>query len=184
VRPPARVQRPTLVRHGWAETRLGRLLVATTPRGVCAIELGSIGDDTESLARLRAFMLRRMSCPEWVADQGAVGEAALQLEEYARGERRRFELPLDLFGTDFERQVWRELRSIPFGATRTYGEVARALGAPGASRAVGRASGMNPLPLVVPCHRVLAAGGKLGGFSAGLGMKRRLLALEGVLLVG
>lgn len=179
----AHTKRSVVVRYGFAATALGRLLVAATPRGVCTIELGSVDDDTESLSRLRTFLARRIQAPELVADDAAVAEASAQLAEYASGERSRFELPLDLIGTDFERSVWRELLAIPYGVTRSYGELARRIGAPGASRAVGRANGANPVPIVVPCHRVLATGGKLGGFSAGLDMKRRLLALEGVLLV-
>lgn len=174
----------TRVRFGWAQTELGRLLVAATARGICAIELGAVGDEALAKARLFEFARRRMAGPEVSADQGAVREAAEQLAEYAAGQRRRFELPLDLYGTDFERDVWRELLAVPFGATVSYGELARRLRNPGASRAVGRANGANPVPIVVPCHRVLAAGGLLGGFSAGLPMKRHLLALEGVLLFG
>ncbi len=88
-------------------------------------------------------------------------------------------LPLGAGGTPFQRRVWRLLRCIPRGRVRTYGEIARRLGMPGAARAVGRAAGANPVPLVVPCHRLVARGGCLGGFSSGLGWKRRLLELEG-----
>ncbi len=176
------VHRATRVRYGWAATPAGRLLVATSERGLCAIELGAIGDEQLSLARLADFARRRLVGPELRADAGAVREACLQLEEYFAGQRRRFELPLDLVGSPFAKSVWRELQGVPFGETVSYGELARRLGNPGASRAVGRANGANPVPIVVPCHRVLAAGGRLGGFSAGLPMKRRLLALEGVLL--
>ncbi len=84
----------------------------------------------------------------------------------------------DLGGTPFRRKVWNALGKIPFGETRSYGEVAKSVGVPGAARAVGSACGANPLPLFIPCHRVLAAGGKLGGFSGGLGIKRKLLELE------
>lgn len=88
--------------------------------------------------------------------------------------------PLDLKGTPFQKAVWQALRDIPPGQTRSYGEIARAIGSPRATRAVGGACGANPIPLLVPCHRVLAANGKIGGFSAGLDWKRRLLAGEGV----
>lgn len=176
------LHRATRVRYGFADTPAGRLLVAASERGVCAIELGAIGDRDLSLARLADFARRRLVGPELRADAGAVREACLQLEEYFAGQRRRFELPLDLFGSAFAVSVWRRLQGVPFGQTVSYGELARHLGNPGASRAVGRANGANPVPIFVPCHRVLAAGGRLGGFSAGLAMKRRLLALEGVLL--
>lgn len=174
--------RATRVRYGWADTPVGRLLVAASERGVCAIELGAIGDEARSLASLADFARRRLVGPELVADAGAVREACLQLAEYFDGRRRSFELPLDLHGSPFAKSVWRQLLGLGFGETVSYGELARRLGIPGASRAVGRANGSNPVPIVVPCHRVLAAGGRLGGFSAGLETKRRLLALEGLLL--
>lgn len=107
-----------------------------------------------------------------------VHEAARQLEEYFAGRRRVFDLPLDLRGTVFQRRVWSELLKIPFGETRTYAEVARAIGAPRAVRAVGAANGANPVPIVVPCHRVVATGGGLGGYRGGLQLKRRLLEME------
>ncbi len=96
------------------------------------------------------------------------------------GRRPRVFPPLDWGkATDFQRRVWKALQTIPLGETRQYSDLARALGCPGASRAIGQACGANPIPVLVPCHRVLAAGGTLGGFSAGLEWKRRLLALEG-----
>lgn len=102
-----------------------------------------------------------------------------QLQEYFAGRRRHFDLPLALRGTDFQRQVWSALRSIPWGSTRSYGDIARAIGRPRAVRAVGAANGANPLPIVLPCHRVIGAGGALTGYAGGLARKRRLLALEG-----
>jgi methylated-DNA-[protein]-cysteine S-methyltransferase len=102
-----------------------------------------------------------------------------QLAAYFRGTRHRFELPLAPRGTDFQRQVWRALTEIPYGETRSYGEVARAIGRPAAVRAVGAANGRNPLPIVVPCHRVIGSDGSLTGFAWGLAAKTRLLELEG-----
>lgn len=106
-------------------------------------------------------------------------QARRELSEYAAGRRKKFEVPFELHGTCFQCEVWRALFEIPWGETRTYGEIARALGRPGAARAVGAAAGRNPLPVIVPCHRLIAAGGGLGGFSGGLEVKKRLLALEG-----
>jgi O-6-methylguanine DNA methyltransferase len=106
--------------------------------------------------------------------------AAQQLGEYFAGRRREFDLPLAPAGTDFQLRVWQALRAIPYGAVRNYGDIARAIGQPKASRAVGQANGRNPLPIVIPCHRVIAGDGTIGGFSSGLGVKHRLLALEGV----
>jgi methylated-DNA-[protein]-cysteine S-methyltransferase len=108
-------------------------------------------------------------------------EAARQLRAYFAGELREFDLPLDLHGTDFQRRVWRELQRIPYGETRSYSQIAAAIGAPQAVRAVGAANGANPIPIVVPCHRVIGAGGKLVGYGGGLPLKQRLLQLEGAL---
>jgi methylated-DNA-[protein]-cysteine S-methyltransferase len=107
-------------------------------------------------------------------------EVAAQLDAYFRGRLCRFDLPLAPTGTAFQQAVWRAMRAIPYGATRTYGDLARELGS--AARAVGGACGANPIPIVIPCHRVLAAGG-MGGYSGGRGIdsKRRLLQLEGAL---
>ena len=108
-------------------------------------------------------------------------EAARQLRAYFAGELREFDLPLDMHGTDFQLRVWRELARIPYGETRSYSQIAAAIGAPQAVRAVGAANGANPIPIVVPCHRVIGAGGKLVGYGGGLPLKKRLLELEGAL---
>jgi len=107
-----------------------------------------------------------------------------QLEEYASGERTTFDVPLAFAGSGWQKEVWRELTRIPFGETRSYGEIADSLGRPGAARAVGRANSTNLLPLVVPCHRVIAADGTLGGFNGGLHLKTRLLEHERRVLAG
>lgn len=101
-----------------------------------------------------------------------------QLEEYFAGKRRTFDLPLGPQGTPFQQSVWNALRTIPYGETQSYGDIARAIGKPKAVRAVGAANGANPLPIVVPCHRVVGADGSLTGFGGGLPHKKRLLALE------
>ncbi|MFE5481536.1 methylated-DNA--[protein]-cysteine S-methyltransferase [Streptomyces sp. NPDC056527] len=111
-------------------------------------------------------------------DQRPFGEAIRQLDAYFAGELTEFDLPLKLIGTPFQRRVWEQLTQIPYGETRTYGELAEALGSPGASRAVGLANGKNPVSIVVPCHRVIGASGSLTGYGGGLGRKRRLLAFE------
>ena len=103
---------------------------------------------------------------------------ARELQEYARGQRETFTFATAPQGTAFDDTVWREVARIPYGTTATYGEIARRIGRPRAARAVGHANGRNPLPLVIPCHRVVAAGGKLGGYGGGLPLKRRLLELE------
>lgn len=109
-----------------------------------------------------------------------VDQAARELREYFDGERHEFDIKLEAAGTDFQRQVWAALRGIPFGETRSYRDIAEGIGRPGAVRAVGAANGANPLPIVVPCHRVIGANGTLTGFGGGLDTKRQLLALEGL----
>jgi methylated-DNA-[protein]-cysteine S-methyltransferase len=106
-------------------------------------------------------------------------ETERQLEEYFAGRRKQFELRLDVAGTDFQRKVWNALLTIPFGETRSYAQIARQIGNPGAGRAVGAANGRNPVSIVAPCHRVIGSTGKLTGFAGGLDAKARLLALEG-----
>ena len=107
-------------------------------------------------------------------------ETELQLNEYFSGRRREFALDLDVEGTPFQRTVWNALRTIPFGETRSYGDIARQIGNPDAVRAVGAANGRNPVSIVVPCHRVIGSNGKLTGFGGGLEAKAFLLSLEGM----
>jgi len=111
-------------------------------------------------------------------DARATAECRRQLEEYFAGERREFDLPLDLRGTEFQLRCWRALLKIPYGETRTYAQQAKAVGCPRGFRAVGLANHDNPIAIVVPCHRVINTGGKLGGYGGGLDLKARLLRLE------
>jgi methylated-DNA-[protein]-cysteine S-methyltransferase len=106
-------------------------------------------------------------------------EAVSQLNAYFARNLRRFQLPLDIHGTEFQKRVWRELEKIPYGETRSYAQIAAAIGTPRAVRAVGAANGANPVAIVVPCHRVIGSGGKLTGYGGGLPLKKRLLELEG-----
>jgi methylated-DNA-[protein]-cysteine S-methyltransferase len=101
-----------------------------------------------------------------------------QLEEYVKGRRREFDMPLLMVGTDFQKRVWKALMDIPCGATSTYGQIAEDIGNPGAVRAVGSACGANPISIIVPCHRVIGSNGELVGYGRGLSLKRRLLELE------
>jgi methylated-DNA-[protein]-cysteine S-methyltransferase len=114
----------------------------------------------------------------WIEDPTRLEAAVVQLGEYFDGRRRDFDLPLAPEGTPFQCTVWEGLRRIPYGETLSYGELARRIGHSNASRAVGLANGANPLPIVVPCHRVIGANGSLTGFGGGLEIKRKLLALE------
>ena len=121
--------------------------------------------------------------PEWVAESTPVlDEVTRQLNEYFAGTRRSFDLPLEPSGTDFQQSVWKVLRGIPFGQTISYGEQARRLGDAKKARAVGSANGRNPLPIVVPCHRVIGTNGSLTGFAGGMDAKKWLLTHEGVAL--
>ena len=166
------------LRHAWvpAADELDRVLVAASARGICYLAL----DPATALAGLRAWAQRHAPRCALREEPRPLAAAVEQLRLYFAGRLQRFELALDLRGTAFQRAVWSELRAIPFGTTRTYGELAARLGRPGAARAVGLAAGANPVPVIVPCHRLLARAG-LGGFSAGVERKRVLLALEGVL---
>jgi methylated-DNA-[protein]-cysteine S-methyltransferase len=116
--------------------------------------------------------------PAWRSDPAEFREAVNQLTAYFAGELRQFTIPLRPAGTRFQLAVWEQLRAIPYGETRSYGQLALALGSPGASRAVGAANGSNPLSIIVPCHRVIGADGKLTGFAGGLPRKQWLLAME------
>jgi methylated-DNA-[protein]-cysteine S-methyltransferase len=140
-----------------------------------------IAGDREGVRHIRFPRQGKPAMPErgWIeAAGGAVAEAVTQLRQYFAGRRTEFDLPLACEGTPFQLAVWRELRRIPYGETISYGELARRIGNPKASRAVGTANGANQIPIVIPCHRVIAAGGKLGGFGGGLPVKEALLALE------
>ena len=128
--------------------------------------------------------IRRLEFGEPKISNGAsepgalVTDAARQLDEYFSGRRRQFDLPLDLEGTEFQQRVWKSVSAIPYGQTRSYAQIATTIGSPKAVRAVGAANGANPVVIIVPCHRVIASGGGLGGYGGGLELKRRLLALE------
>lgn len=153
-------------------TPLGRMLVAGTPRGVCMVGLGD--SDAELVAALRG---------EYPAAEVHVGSGEMKgwsavLAGSLRGDPAPPEVPLDVRATAFQGRVWRALRAIPRGQTRTYGEIARALGRPGAARAVGRACASNPVALAVPCHRAVGGDGSLTGYRWGVERKRRLLARE------
>ncbi len=115
-----------------------------------------------------------------LVDTERTAAARTQLVEYASGARQTFDLPVVLVGTEWQQAVWTALMQVPFGETRTYGDIARSLGRPQASRAVGRANGTNRIPLVIPCHRIIGADGSLTGFGGGLHLKTALLTHEGV----
>ena len=136
--------------------------------------------DGESITGLYMHKHKRGATPtrEWKRNDAALKQSSVQLRAYFAGELREFELPLAPEGTPFQQRVWRALCDIPFGETVSYGELARRIGQPTASRAVGLANGRNPISIVVPCHRVIGADGSLTGYGGGLARKRWLLAHE------
>ena len=115
---------------------------------------------------------------DWVRDDGAFPDAVDQLEAYFAGDRTDFDVELRLIGSEFQRRVWQALLTIPYGETRSYGEIAEQIGAAGSARAVGLANGHNPIAIIVPCHRVIGANGSLTGYGGGLDRKRSLLDME------
>lgn len=147
--------------------------IIDTPIG--KLRLVSNGD-----ALLRVEFQGQHSSDGVPGEDPVLDQARRQLEEYFAGRRRHFDLPLGAGGTAFQQAVWSSLQSIPYGELRSYRDIAETLGKPKAVRAVGAANGRNPLPIVVPCHRVVGSNGKLTGFAGGLDCKRRLLALEGI----
>ncbi len=160
------------IQYATAASPLGRVLIAATGRGVCRVALGD--DEAALAASLRAEYPRA----EVEKAQAVLRATLAQVTEYLAGKRPDLDLPLDVRATAFQRQVWEALKAIPSGETRTYGEVARAVGRPTASRAVARACASNPVALVVPCHRVVPAAGGAGGYRWGRERKARLLARE------
>jgi len=154
------------VNYDYVDTSIGVVLVA---------------GDAESIRRIVFPKNGKPVRPEpgWEHSAlGPVGEAIRQLRDYFAGRRTGFDLPLAPEGTPFQQAVWRQLQDIPYGGTISYGELARRVGNPKASRAVGAANGANPIPIVIPCHRVIGADGRLTGFGGGLPVKRALLDLE------
>lgn len=151
---------------------LGRLLVAATAKGICAVSLG----DTD--AELEHALRKEYPAAKIQRDGTELGQWVNALLSYLNGERPHLDLPVDVQATAFQWRVWEALRAIPYGSTRSYGEIAQALGHPKAARAVARACATNPVALVVPCHRVVREDGALGGYRWGLERKRQLLAGE------
>ncbi len=160
-------QREDRIFYADHETRLCRIRLIGNEKGLCGLLL-----DTGTGRRSFAVF------DDWIQNTDFFSGAARQLSEYFEGKRKIFDIKLNPRGTDFQKRVWKELRRIPHGETRTYKEIARAVGNEKASRAVGMASGRNPVPVIIPCHRVIGSSGHLTGFAHGLAVKERLLRLE------
>lgn len=159
------------VRYDVVDSPVGELRVAATGRGLCRISFWADGWEDE-LAR--QFGVRVLRAP--------LDDVRRELDEYFEGRRREFDLPIDLRVAPFHADVLRELALVPYGRTETYGGLARKVGRPSAARAVGTVMNRNPIPIVLPCHRVVGANGSLTGYAGGLDVKRRLLQLEGAIL--
>jgi O-6-methylguanine DNA methyltransferase len=159
------------------ETPVGGMVTAATGNGCCLLEF----EDRGGLEVIRKRILKRYGMEMVEGEDPILDRVQSELEEYFEGVRFEFSLPLDLKGTSFQRAVWRELLTIPYGETRTYGEIAASVGKPKAVRATGRANGDNYIAIVVPCHRVVQHDGALRGYGGGLWRKRHLLEHEGSL---
>ena len=162
------------IKYTIVDSPLGRLLVGATPRGVCAVAMG-VSD-----AELTGALAREYPSASISADLGALARWTSAILAHLAGRAPRIDLPLDVQATSFQWQVWEALRAIPYGETRTYSEVAAAVGRPRAVRAVARACATNPVALAIPCHRVVASAGGLSGYRWGVDRKRALLASERV----
>jgi methylated-DNA-[protein]-cysteine S-methyltransferase len=161
---------------------IGPSITASTPRFThVESPVGELLVTADSAGRLTRLHFPGRTSPQsrgWVRDEAPFAELRRQLGAYFAGELTEFELELAPSGTRFQLDVWRALCEIPYGATASYGEIARAVGQPGAARAVGGANNRNPIAIIVPCHRVIGASGSLTGYGGGLDRKRLLLALE------
>ena len=151
---------------------LGYLLVATTDKGICAIKLG---DNSEELVKILADQFNQATI---IRDDKSHQDWIEQILNFIAGKESNLDLPIDIHGTAFQQQVWQALRNIPPGETRTYQEIAEDLGKPKATRAIGNACGANPIPLIIPCHRVVCSDGSLGGYHWGIGRKQKLIERE------
>src|SRR3984885_14140649 len=160
------------IRYPCADSPLGRMLIAATDRGICSIQFAPTdGELMEGLKREFPFAIRK-------SDDGGLQSWANALLKHMRGENLDSSLPLDIRATAFQRRVWTYLQSIPFGGTKSYSQVAKAIGRPSACRAVARACASNPVAIAVPCHRVVREDGSMGGYRWGVGRKRALLEME------
>lgn len=155
-----------MMSYSYVESPLGTVLIAGDAAGL-------------RLINFQRGTIARRPAPDWQASRAALGAAIAQLNAYFAGELRTFTLRLAPQGTPFQQTVWQALQEIPYGETISYGVLARRLGKPTASRAVGAANGQNPLPIVIPCHRVIGSTGKLTGYAGGVDLKEALLTFEG-----
>ncbi len=173
-RPPGRSRSTDCIVTTWIESPLGPLVAGATSEGICLLEF----TDRRMLDSEFATLRRHFKCSIVPGENEHLRLLAKELREYFGGRRRQFTVPLVYPGTDFQRKVWSRLRHIPHGKTISYQDLAESIGVPKAQRAVGHTNGLNRIAIVIPCHRVVNKGGKLGGYGGGMWRKQRLLALE------
>ncbi|OYD08504.1 methylated-DNA--[protein]-cysteine S-methyltransferase [Paludifilum halophilum] len=160
------------------ESPVGPIVIAATNKGLCRLDF----DRGEQTRIGRSLWAKEwIGSIRWERNDVELAPIVQQLKEYFDGVRTQFDLPVDLYGTAFQKLVWRQLQGIPYGEVRSYKDIAQAMGAPKAVRAVGGANNKNPVSIVVPCHRVIGSNGSLVGYGAGLKVKEFLLGLEGAL---
>jgi methylated-DNA-[protein]-cysteine S-methyltransferase len=158
------------------KTLVGDIVVAQSSKGICSLEFGRLSE--------RSYLKRLSAClgPDVSFEMRSLPIVEVQLKNYFAGKVTSFSLEVDLRNiTSFQRQVLRQTMKVPYGRTSSYGDIASRIGRPAAYRAVGNAVGANPIPIVIPCHRIIASDGGIGGYSSGLSNKKKLLTLEGVL---
>jgi methylated-DNA-[protein]-cysteine S-methyltransferase len=185
VPPPLSLPRRERIWYTRIDSPIGELILAATPGGLREIDFGANVTDTEFVSRLRRHDVEPVRL-ERIADAAAdvrpiLERTAAELREYFGGQRSRFDVPLDWGAmAPFQRAVLEATAGVPFGHLETYAGIARRIGKPGATRAVGNALGRNPIPVIVPCHRVIRSDATIGGYTGGLGIKQHLLTLEGI----
>lgn len=158
------------------ESPIGCLSIVSTDQGVCTILFGSLESNQVTL---NVWLKKhRLPC-QLLKDEEAIRPVIAQLQEYFEGKRHSFDVPLDLYGTPFQKRVWQALQTISYGETRSYKEIAQHIGAPKAVRAIGGANNQNPIPIIIPCHRVIGSNGAMVGYGGGLEKKEWLLSIEG-----
>jgi AraC family transcriptional regulator of adaptative response/methylated-DNA-[protein]-cysteine methyltransferase len=172
--PPGRSRQAGCIVTAWLESPLGPLVIATTAEGICLLEF----TDRRALETQFATLRQRFACAIVPGQHAYIDQLKDELGAYFAGTRREFQVPIVYPGSPFQRAVWEQLLRIPYGQTRSYEQVACAVGAAGAQRAVGRANGQNRLAILIPCHRVVNKDGRLGGYGGGLWRKQFLLELE------
>jgi methylated-DNA-[protein]-cysteine S-methyltransferase len=165
----------TLLYYAEMESVIGPLTIIATENGICRLDFGSMEDNLPSL---QAWMAKHFIKGELVHSPEKLADAVNQLHDFFAGKLQEFNITYDLYGTVFQKKVWTQLTKIPYGATCSYKEVAQGIGAPKAVRAVGSANNQNPVPVFIPCHRVIGSNGALVGYGGGLDKKEILLSIE------